>query len=230
MVNKIYSFIVKYRIPIAVIISICIIAILTYCTHKHNNIIKEINNVEYIDSAKTYHKIYQSNDFKNLKKENRELYDSLKKYKKEISYLTQFKYRKTYTIVKTVEKPVKVVVEKIVNNDTLKVYEYTNKPNDSLSYTLKIGSYKKPEWYELKAVTNDKFTLVNKTSNDGTNHLTIESSKKGEISNVTVFNKKYHKKLWERFRVGPSFIAGYDPIHKDFSVMIGVGLMIDITK
>lgn len=231
MVTTIKKFICKYWFVLSVVLGvIVIITLLNHCGHKRNSIIKEINNTEYVDSNKTYHKIYQDNNFKILKKENRELYDSLKKYKKEINYLNQFRYKKTYTVIRTVEKPVRVEIEKVVNRDTLKVYEYRNNPNDSLNYTLKIGSYKRPEWYELKTTINEKFTIVNKTSDDGTNHITIESENKGDISNVTTFNKKHRKKFWERFKVGPSITVGYDPLHKNFGMTVGAGLIFDITK
>ena len=42
--------------------------------------------IEYVDSTGTYHKQYNEGKFNDLKKENKELYDSLKKYKDQIDY------------------------------------------------------------------------------------------------------------------------------------------------
>lgn len=232
MVNKIKTLIKKYWYIISVLAITCILIVLA--SKCDNNITKRdkiLTNVEYTDSNGTYHKIYQDKKFKDLKKENKTLYDSLKAYKEQISYLTQFKYQKTYNTGKVTNKPVREDVERVVNKkDTIKVYEYKSQDNDSLSYTLKIGSVSRPEWYELKTTIKEKITLVNKTASDGTNHLTIDTSNKGNITDVTTYKKKEKKSFWKRFKAGPSVSVGYDPIHKNIGMTIGVGVMFDLTK
>lgn len=232
MVNEIKTLIRKYWYIISVLTITCILIILA--SKCDNNITKRdkiLTNVEYTDSNGTYHKIYQEKKFKDLKKENKTLYDSLKAYKEQISYLTQFKYQKTYNTGKVANKPVREDVERVINKkDTIKVYEYKSQDNDSLSYTLKIGSVSRPEWYELKTTIKEKFTLVNKTASDGTNHLTIDTSNKGNITDVTTYKKKEKKSFWKRFKTGPSVSVGYDPIHKNMGMTIGVGVMFDLTK
>ena len=50
---------------------------------------KLIEEVEYYDSLNNYNKIYYSKTFKEIKKENKELYDSLKQYKDKIDFMHQ---------------------------------------------------------------------------------------------------------------------------------------------
>lgn len=232
MVNKIQTLIIRYWYIITVLTITCFLIVLaSKCDNNISKRDKILTNVEYTDSNGTYHKIYQEKKFKDLKKENKTLYDSLKAYKEQISYLTQFKYQKTYNTGKITNKPVREDVEKVINKkDTIKVYEYKSQDNDSLSYTLKIGSVSRPEWYELKTTIKEKFTLVNKTASDGTNHLTIDTSNKGNITDVTTYKKKEKKGFWKCFKAGPSVSVGYDPIHKNMGMTIGVGVMFDLTK
>jgi hypothetical protein len=75
----------------------------------------------------------------------------------------------------------------------------------------------------------DKFTIVNKSKYDSNiNHITIGSQGSGEISDVTVFKKKEKKKLMDRISIGPGATAGYDPINKNWGVMVGIGVSYDL--
>ena len=69
--------------------------------------------IEYVDSNKTYNKIHMDAEFSKLKKENKELYDSLKKSRDIIDYLIQFDYEKSYSSGK---------VETSSKNDNASVY------------------------------------------------------------------------------------------------------------
>lgn len=199
---------------------------------------KLVEEVEYIDSTNTYNKIYYEKEMSSLRKENKELFDSLKKYKKDIDFLVQFKYKKTYEtgVVHTKKnnsRPVTVTKEEQgVNPEEkleAKTYEYLSEPNDTFEYRLRINSEKEPNWYSLSANVKDKFTIVNK-SKDGSNinHITIGSQGSGEISDVTVFKKKEKKKLRDRISIGPGATAGYDPINKNWGVMVGIGVSYDL--
>ena len=192
---------------------------------------RDITKVEYTDSSGTYHKVYYDEDFKALKKENKELYDSLKAYKDQISYLAQFTYTKEYNTGKVESKPANVEVESVTDEgDTLKIYEYSNNPNDTIHYTLRVGSISEPNWYQLNTKISEKFTIVNKSGADGSNHVTIESNNKGTISDVTVFKKEEKKTFWKRFKTGPGATVGYDPINKNFGMAVGWTVTFDITK
>ena len=199
---------------------------------------KLVEEVEYIDSTNTYNKIYYEKEMSSLRKENKELFDSLKKYKKDIDFLVQFKYKKTYEtgVVHTKKnnsRPVTVTKEEQgVNPEEkleAKTYEYLSEPNDTFEYRLRINSEKEPNWYSLSANVKDKFTIVNKSKDDSNiNHITIGSQGSGEISDVTVFKKKEKKKLRDRISIGPGAIAGYDPINKNWGVMVGIGVSYDL--
>lgn len=195
---------------------------------------KLIEEVEYYDSLNNYNKVYYSKTFKELKKENKELYDSLKQYKDKIDFIVQFTHEKNYQTGKIETKP--NIVDSVIY-DTIKVsktlmaktYEYNSEPNDTFQYKLNINSYTEPNWYSLNVRTKNKFTIVNKEE-DGINHITIGSSNNGNISNVTVFNKKEKRKFLSRFSVGPSVTAGYDIINKQWGIMAGASVTFDLTK
>ena len=196
---------------------------------------KMMEEIEYIDSVNTYHKVYYEKTFSSLKKENKELYDSLKRYKDKVSYLIQFTHEKDYNSGKVNVKPIvkdSIVYDTIKVNETLmaKTYEYTSEPNDTFQYKLNVNSYMEPNWYSFQAKVKNKFTIVNKDEGDGLNHLTIQPNNGGTVSDVTVFKKKEKRGFFERFGFGPSVTAGYDPINKQFGVMVGVGGTFDITK
>jgi len=199
---------------------------------------KLVEEVEYIDSTNTYNKIYYEKEISSLRKENKELFDSLKKYKKDIDFLVQFKYKKSYEtgVVHTKKNNSQSVTvtkeEQGINPEEkleAKTYEYLSEPNDTFEYKLRINSEKEPNWYSLSANVKDKFTIVNKSKDDSNiNHITIGSQGSCEISDVTVFKKKEKKKLRDRISIGPGATAGYDPINKNWGVMVGIGVSYDL--
>ena len=169
-------------------------------------------------------------DFKELKKENKELYDSLKQYKDQIDFLTQFNYNKKYktdtvwatkTVFKTPEEKI-VYIEKMKSDTTVKTYRYANDKNDSINYKLEVGSRTEPVWYTVDVSVSDKFTIVNKKEN-GVNFTEIKSENKGEITNVTAFNKK-EKRIWNKIAIGPSITYGYDFNSKKFAPTVGISV------
>ena len=180
------------------------------------------DNTEYIDSNKTYHNINNDKPFKDLKKENKALYDSLKSYKTQINYLVQFKYKKTYNTGKV------IVSNAESNNIPSKTYEYSNNDNDTLHYSLQINSSKEPNWYRMNISVSDKFTVINKKN--GQNETTVQAQNKGNISDVIVLNKKEKQSFLKRFNIGPTVAIGYDPFKKDVGMTIGVGISFNILK
>jgi hypothetical protein len=195
---------------------------------------KLIEEVEYYDSLNNYNKIYYSKTFNELKKENKELYDSLKQYKDKIDFIVQFTHEKEYETGKVETKPNivdSIVFDTIKISETLmaKTYEYNSEPNDTFQYKLNVNSYTEPNWYSLNVRTKNKFTIVNKEEG-GVNHTTIGSNNGGTISDVTLFNKKEKKKFFSRFSIGPSVTAGYDVINKQWGIMAGASVTFDLTK
>ena len=107
---------------------------------------KKIDEIEYTDTTSTYHKHYYETKFKELKKVNRELYDSLKQYKDKIDYIVQFYHEEEYNTGQVHTKP--NIVDSVAY-DTIpftvppvaKTYEYTSEPNDTFQYKLNVNSF-----------------------------------------------------------------------------------------
>lgn len=227
--KKVYE---KYSPFIIVILIVLIAGLVAYFNYKLNEKQKLIDEIEYTDTTGTYHKIYYEKKFKELKKENRELYDSLKKYKDKIDYIVQFYHEKEYNTGQVHTKPnikdsvvydtIPVVVPQIA-----KTYEYLSEPNDTFQYKLNVNSFTKPNWYSIQAKVKNKFTIVNKEEG-GANHITINPENGGAITNPTVWKKKEKRSFWDRFSFGPGVTAGYDPINKQFGVVVGASATFDL--
>ena len=221
-----------FYIVLALFLVTC--GLIWFSSRQYESSKKLIEEVEYYDSLNNYNKVYYSKTFKELKKENKELYDSLKQYKDKIDFIVQFTHEKNYQTGKVETKPNivdSVIYDTIKVSETLmaKTYEYNSEPNDTFQYKLNVNSYTEPNWYSLNVRTKNKFTIVNKEE-DGINHITIGSNDNGNISNVTVFNKKEKRKFLSRFSVGPSVTAGYDIVNKQLGIMAGVSVTFDLTK
>ena len=230
MMNKIeiFNFIKKnWYFLITIILMGAIIVLILFDRMCENDTKRKIDEIEYIDSIKTYHKLFYEKKFSDLKKENKSLYDSLKKDKDIITYLLQFTSKKEYNTGK-------VATNKVINTNTAfkkySVYTYTSEPNDTMWYKLQISSIEEPSWYSINFKTTNKFTIVNKDNGDGLNHITISDSNKSDINDVTVFKKKEKTKLIDRFAIGPSIGIGYDPVRKQISPIIGLSVTIDLKK
>ena len=220
--KKLYE---KYSSWIIALLIVLIIGLVAYFNYKLNEKQKKIDEIEYTDTTGTYHKQYYEKKFKELKKENRELYDSLKQYKDKIDYIVQFYHEKEYNTGQVTTKP--NIIDSVVY-DTIpvtipqiaKTYEYLSEPNDTFQYKLNVNSFTEPNWYSIQAKVKNKFTIVNKEEN-GVNHITIEPGNGGTITDPTVFKKKKNT-FWNRFTVGPGVTVGYDPINKQWGASIGL--------
>ena len=222
-------------ITMVVAISMCLIGV-HMCSK-----LKKAKKIEYTDSICVHHVKYNDGKFSDLKKENEQLYDSLKKYKKQIDYLVQFTYEKTYTTNKVVIKKESDAQQTYTKNqdgnlveniEEAKTYEYSNEPNDSINYQLKINSTREPNWYSLDVKMHDRITIVNKNEGNGDNHLTISTDNKAEISNTTVFKKKRKKNIFNKIAIVPGIYYGYDIKNKSigYGVAVTIGYNIFGTK
>ena len=202
--------------------------LLWYSHNQYQSSQRLIEEVEYYDSLNRYNKIYYSKAFSALKKENEELYDSLKKYKDKLDYVIQFTYEKEYNVGKKNSKP-QIIHDSIHDTITIKeplvsrTYQYTSEPNDTFQYKLNVNSYTEPNWYSIQAKVKNKFTIVNKEEG-GVNHTTITPNNGGQISDVTLWKKDKQKTVWDRVSVGPAVTAGYDPINRQWGMTLGVGI------
>lgn len=195
---------------------------------------KLVEEVEYIDSLNRYNKIYYETTFKSIAKQNKELYDSLKHYKDQVTFLIQFTHEKDYNTGVITTKP---IIKDSVVYDTIpitipqvaKTYEYLSEPNDTFQYKLNVNSFTEPNWYSIQAKIKNKFTIVNlQDTPDGPNHLIVDGGNSGTISDVTVFKKKEKRKFLDRFSFGPAVTCGYDVINKQWGVMGGVSITFDL--
>ena len=111
------------------------------------------------------------------------------------------------------------------DNDKVETFTYSNKnQNDSLNYNLSIGSITEPSWYKLDISVGDKFTIINKKTSDNNNQTIISSGNGGLIEDVTAFNKKEKKNIWNNFSTGPTIGVGYGTIGHSFDIYVGVGV------
>ena len=159
------------------------------------------------------------------------MYDSLESQKDKIKFLTQFSYKKKYifdTVKVEIKAPVVSIDSDSVCVEPVKEFSFSNEPNDTIHYDLKIGSTVPPSWYLLNVEVSDKFTIVNKDLGNGMSETNIESANNGQIQNVTSFNKKEKKSFWKKIAFGPSVSIGYSPITNRCDLLIGVSATWDL--
>ena len=208
---------------ILIIIS-CIIALLcglvVYFNYKSYN--KTVQHIETIGDEEKVIQHYYEREFSSLKKENEELYDSLKAQKKEIESLSQFHYKIKYVTDTVFIHPEEELSEALKDLPD-KTYTYSSE-TDTLSYELQINGKSEPNWYKLNAEVKDKFTIVNKDYHNGLMSTVIESQNRGEITDVTAWQKPKSTKWYQRFAFGPTVSVGYDPVNRNVGIVIGVGV------
>lgn len=185
----------------------------------------KLDEIEYTDTAGQYNKLYYEKKFSALKKENRELYDSLKVYKDKIDYLVQFSHTSEHSTGVVTTKPGASLSKE--EKEVSKTYEYTGEQGDTFSYKLTINSLKEPNWFKVDTKVKNTYTIVNKKEG-GVEHVTIGSGGNGIIEDVTVFKPKTKKKLKDYVAIGPSVSVGYDPFKKEFGTLVGGSLVIDL--
>jgi hypothetical protein len=223
--KKYYSWIIAFLLTI-------VVYLIAYFNYRLEQKQKKIDKIEYTDSTSAYNKLYYETKFTSLKKENKDLYDSLKQYKDKIDYIVQFYHEKEYNTGQVHTKP--NIIDSVVY-DTIpvsvpqiaKTYEYLSEPNDTFQYKLNVNSFTEPNWYSIQAKVKNKFTIVNKEEG-GANHITIKPENGGTITNPTVWKKKEKRSFLDRFSFGPGVTAGYDPINKKWGVMVGASATFDL--
>jgi hypothetical protein len=181
----------------------------------------KLNGIDTVDNSKLI-KAYYDQSLKELKKQNKSLYDSVKKYS-DVESAMQIKYKKTY-IIDTV-----FIHDKTALPSTVVKYSYSNPiKNDSINYVLEIGSVKEPEWYKLKISIGDEFTIVNRK--DGELNQTIVDTKNNAVVDVTPFHAKEKTSFWKRFTFGPQVGVYYGILNKKPDIGIGIGGSFNILK
>lgn len=165
------------------------------------------NNVEfYIDSLNRYTKIYSSEDFSQLKKENKELYSQLRD-KESLVEAIKFEYKYKY------EGKEHSIDNSIQSDSCYRFQENT----DTISYNLEIWATHIQKYKINFSLTNE--FLITRQSIDNQNKIEINSQLPGKIQDVTVWTKPIKKK---RFGAGISIGVGYGLITKKPDIFIGV--------
>lgn len=165
---------------------------------------------------------YQSKTINDLKRENRTLYDSIKK-KKDVKQAVIIKYRYVYngdTIYIPRELPP-------IGRDSIYTF---SKNTDSIEYNLKIKSSVQPDWYRLNFSVRDNLMIVNREK-DGKNEMTVSTNNGGIVDDVDVFNAKDNRNsLKNRTSIGLQAGIGYGVINKRPDVYVGVGISFRLNK
>lgn len=170
----------------------------------NDSIVKYENTItEY-----SYKVIYDSQTIRDLKKENRELYDSIKKLKN-VESAIEIRYKYVF-LTDTIK-----VVEFIYTKDS--VYKY-DKDNDTIHTSIEIMA-KDLSWCKVRNEVNGKFTIISQ-NDDGTITTTINHDPNMQVDGVTAWHAK--EKWYKGFFIGPSIGFGYCPVNNKADMCIGV--------
>lgn len=163
----------------------------------------------YTDSLHTYTSLYPSASFNSLKRENKELYNEVKRLK-DLKEVIKYKYRTEYrTDTIYISNP----SDEVINKDT--TYRLSNE-TDSISYSLLANVTGKLNYYKLYFKLSDTFKITRQEDNRF-NRLNI-SSDNGRIEGVTRWQKRT-----PRLNVGLNAGIGYGILSKRPDLFVGVG-------
>lgn len=147
-----------------------------------------------------------------LKKKNKELYDSIRKLT-DVKEAIQVKY--------VLKRDIDTVY---IDNTYIpidSIYHYTQN-SDTINYNLDIKG-KDVEWFKLNFSIQDSLMLVTRSVN-GQNETTISHTTNTSIKDVTVFvpKKKFSQKVKENTYFGVGVGAGYGVFNKKSDIYIGI--------
>ena len=186
-----------------------------------------VTSAEY-NKENTYVRIYESQRLDKLKRENRELYDSIKKLNDVESGMV-IKFREHY-VTDT------IMVDKfVVQRDTIRVvadnnkvyesvvsiYHYTQN-NDTVNLDIDIKA-KELQWCKADFTISDQFIIINREK-DGVNQTLINHSDNATIESTTMWHRKDTKKWYQRFTISPQIGVGYGMINRKVDTYVGVGV------
>lgn len=184
-----------------------------YFWHKSKEAHKNfIENTSYQKNDNQYVNIVEDKSLSELKKENKELYDSIKKLS-DVKEAVQVKYVTKYN-TDTV-----FVDNTIMTKDS--VYHYSEK-TDTISYDLDVKG-KDVEWFKLGFTLQDSLMIVRRGYN-GQNETIITHGNNTTISETTVFvpKKTFMQKVKDNTYWGVGVGAGYGVFSKKADIYIGI--------
>lgn len=200
-------------ILIAVLASMLVIQGINYKKTKESL----ITSAEY-NRDNTYVRIYESQKLNKLKKENRELYDSISKLQNVESGMI-VKFKETYrTDTISVDKFI-VLHDTINKKDSL--YHYAN-DNDTINLNIDIKA-QDLKWVMTDFTIRDQFMIINREK-DGVNQTLINHSDNATIESTAMWHRKNTQKWYQKFTISPQVGVGYGILNKKVDVYVGVGL------
>lgn len=178
------------------------------------NLIKE--EITFDKNEKQTVNISNDKTLGDLKKENKELYDSIRKLT-DVKEAIQVKY--------VIERDIDTVY---IDNTYIpldSIYHYAQN-SDTINYNLDIKG-KDVEWFKLDFSIQDSLMLVTRSVN-GQNETTISHTTNTSIEDVTVFvpKKKFSQKVKENTYFGVGVGAGYGVFNKKPDIYIGINAVI----
>ena len=147
-----------------------------------------------------------------LKRENEELYDSIRKLS-DVKEAIQVKY--------VLKRDIDTVYITNTYIPIDSIYHYAQN-SDTINYNLDIKG-KDVEWFKLDFSIQDSLMLVTRSAN-GQNETTISHTTNTSIKDVTVFvpKKKFSQKVKENTYFGVGVGAGYGFFNKKPDIYIGI--------
>lgn len=181
---------------------------------------KDLVTSEEYNKNNTYVRIYESQKLSSLKKENKELYDSIKNLQNvESGMVIKFK-EKYVTDTITVDK----FIVKLDSLSKDSIYHYVQN-NDTVNLKVDIKA-RDLKWCKTDITIHDKFMIINREKN-GVNQTSINHSSNTEIEGTTMWHKKTNKKWYQKFVLSPQVGVGYGIFNKKPDVFVGVGVGYD---
>ena len=149
-----------------------------------------------------------------LKRENEELYDSIRKLS-DVKEAIQVKY--------VLKRDIDTVYITNTYIPIDSIYHYAQN-SDTINYNLDIKG-KDVEWFKLDFSIQDSLMLVTRSLN-GQNETTISHTTNTSIKDVTVFvpKKKFSQKVKENTYFGVGVGAGYGVFNKKTDIYIGINV------
>lgn len=180
-----------------------------------------------INKENTYIRIYESQKANELKRENRELYDSIAKLKDvESAMIVKFQQmhesgrisRDKFTMKEDTVVS-KVDDELVVRVDSIYHYE---EDNDTIKLVIDVKA-EELEWVSSDIVINSQFMIINREK-EGVNETTIHHPSNTTIQETTMWHRKNDKKWYQRIAVSPQVGVGYGFMHNRVDIYAGVGV------
>ena len=176
-----------------------------------------IKDTEY-QKEQAYVKIYESQTIESLKKENRELYDSIRRLN-DVESAIEIRYKYKYvtdTITKT----------EFVYNTNDSVYHYHN-DNDTITCDIDVKA-NNLEWIQNRFTINDRFMIINREK-DGMNQTFINHGENTTVDAVDTWHRIEDKQKWyKNFHLGIQAGFGYGVFNRKPDIFIGVGVSYDL--